>query len=141
MALDVKQLTELSQHSSKAQRHLDQVRDFVDLVKKDAEQLEGDVMGSGDKIEQLSSEVDKHLQEIKKLVEDQLNKVPIDEDATKDAAKKLILYHDSLHQVIAWADGQKSNHPENSYWWRYWVSVLDNVMQDAAYKGDLEKIK
>lgn len=141
MALDVKQLTELSQHSSKAQRHLDQVRDFVDLVKKDAEHLDGDVAISGDKIEHLSSEVDKHLQEIKQLVEEQLNKVPIDEEATKDAAKKLILYHDSLPQVIAWADGQKSNHPENSYWWRYWVSVLDNVMQDAAYKGDLEKIK
>ena len=139
MALDVKQLTDLSQHSAKAQRHLDQVRDFVDLVKKDADDLEGDVMTSGDRIEELSGEVDKHLQEIKKLVEDQLNKIPVDEEATKDAAKKLILYHDSLQQVIAWAEGQKSNHPENSYWWRYWVGVLENVMQDAAEKGELEK--
>ena len=139
MALDVKQLTDLSQNSTKAQRHLDQVRDFVDVVKKDAEQLEGDVMASGNRIEELSSEVDKHLGEIKKLVEEQLNKIPVDEDVTKDAAKKLALYHDSIHQVIAWADTQKSNHPENSYWWRYWVSVLEHVMQDAAEKGELEK--
>lgn len=139
MALDVKQLTDLSQHSAKARRHLDQVRDFVDLIKKDAEHLEGDVMSSGNRIEELSSEVDKHLEEIKKLVETQLNKIPVDEEMTKDAAKKLALYHDSIHQVIAWADTQKSNHPENSYWWRYWVSVLEHVMQDAAEKGELEK--
>lgn len=139
MALDVKQLTDLSQNSTKAQRHLDQVRDFVDVVKKDAEELEGDVMASGNRIEELSSEVDKHLGEIKKLVEEQLNKIPVDEDVTKDAAKKLALYHDSIHQVIAWADTQKSNHTENSYWWRYWVSVLEHVMQDAAEKGELEK--
>jgi len=139
MALDVKQLTDLSQHSAKARRHLDQVRDFVDLVKKEAEHLEGDVGVSGDRIEELSSEVNKHLEEIKKLVETQLNKIPVDTDATKDAAKKLSLYHDSLQQVIAWVEGQKSNHPENSYWGRYWVSVLDYVMQDAAEKGELEK--
>ena len=139
MALDVKQLTDLSQNSEKARRHLDQVRDFVDVIKKDAEHFEGDVMASGDRIEELSSEVNKHLGEIKKLVEDQLNKIPVDEEVTKDAAKKLALYHDSLHQVIAWAETQKSNHPEASYWWRYWVSVLEHVMQDAAEKGELEK--
>ncbi len=139
MALDVKQLTDLSQNSAKAGRHLDQVRDFVDLIKKNAEHLEGDVMSSGDRIEELSIEIHKHLEEIKKLVDIQLNKIPVDEKTTKDAAKKLALYHDSLHQVIAWAETQKSNHPENSYWWRYWVSVLENVMQDAAEKGELEK--
>ena len=139
MALDVKQLTDLSQHSAKARRHLDQVRDFVDLIKKDAEHLDGDVNASGERIEELSSEVNKHLEEIKKLVESQLNKIPVDPEATKDAAKKLALYHESLQQVIAWVESQKSNHPENSYWWRYWVSVLEHVMQDAAEKGELEK--
>ncbi len=139
MALDVKQLTDLSQHSAKARRHLDQVRDFVDLIKKDAEHLEGNVSTSGDRIEELSREVNKHLEEIKGMVETQLNKIPVDEEATKDAAKKLALYHESLNQVMAWVNGQKSNHSENSYWWRYWVSVLEHVMQDAAEKGELKK--
>lgn len=139
MALDVKQLTDLSQEAAKARRHLDQVRDFVDLIEKDAEDLEGDVAKPGERIEELSTEVGKNLDEIKNIVETQLNKQPVDPEQTKDAAKKLILYHDSLHQVIAWADTQKSNHPENSYWWRYWVGVLENVMETAAEKGELEK--
>ena len=39
------------------------------------------------------------------------------------------LYHGDIHQVLAWADGQKSNYKEDSYWWRYWVGIIDCVMQ------------
>jgi len=139
MSLDAKGLTDLSKETDKARHRLDQILDFVDLINKDAENLEGDVTPAGDRIKELSTELGKHIEEIKAQVQTQLNKLSIDPEQTKDAANKLILYHESLHQVIAWAETQKSNHAENSYWWRYWVGVLENVMQIAAEKGDLEK--
>ena len=139
MALDAKQLTDLSKETNKARHHLDAILDFVDLINKDAENLDGDVTPAGDKIKDLSGELGQSINEIKTIVETQLNKMSIDPEQMKDAAQKLILYHESLHQVIAWAETQKSNHAENSYWWRYWVGVLENVMQIAAEKGDLEK--
>ena len=139
MALDAKQLTDLSKETNKARRQLEQILDFVDLINKDAENLEGDVTPAGEKIKELSTELGENIEEIKTRVETQLNKLPVDPEQTKDAANKLILYHESIHQVIAWAETQKSNHTENSYWWRYWVGVLENVMQIAAEKGELEK--
>jgi hypothetical protein len=70
----------------------------------------------------------KSIEEISVQVETELNKIPIDLEATKDAASKLGLYHGTVHQVISYADTEKSKYKENSYWWRYWVSILDNVM-------------
>jgi len=139
MALDAKQLTDLSKETTKARYHLDQVLDFVDLINKNAEYLEGDVTTAGEEIKKLSTELGKLIEEIKTQVESQLNKIPLDPEQAKDAAQKLMLYHESVHQVIAWAETQKSNHAKNSYWWRYWVGVLENVMQIAAEKGDLKK--
>lgn len=139
MALDAKQLTDLSKETVKARYHLDQVLDFVDMIYKDAEHLEGDVTPAGEEIKKLSTKLGKHIEEIKTQVENQLNKIPLDTEHVKDAAQKLMLYHESLHQVMTWAETQKSNHAKDSYWGRYWAGVLENVMQIAAEKGDLKK--
>ncbi len=139
MSLSARKLTELSKESLKARARLDQLLDFVDVVSKEAENLEGDVAPAGDKIKGLTDAMSEHIETIKDIVETQLNKIPIDPEETKDAAKKLTLYHGAVHQVISWAETQKSNHKEGSYWYRYWVDVMENVMKEQAEKGTLEK--
>jgi len=128
MGLGVKELTELSKEVMKARRNLDHILDFVDLINNDNKKLEGDVTPAGDQIKEISDKMGKSIEEISIQVETELNKIPIDLEATKDAASKLGLYHGTVHQVISYADTEKSKYKENSYWWRYWVSILDNVM-------------
>ncbi len=129
MGLTAKELTELSKHTAKARRNLDNLLDFVDLMNNDVDKLDGDITPAGEQIKKLSNEMSMHVDEIKDLVDSQLNKIPIDPEETKDAASKLGLFHGTVHQVISYADTEKSKYKENSYWWRYWVSILDNVMQ------------
>lgn len=132
---NVKDLTDLSKESLKARANLDRILDFVDLINKKAEEIEGDVAGPGDGIKELSDKMGEYIDLIKKHVEAQLDKIPVDPEETKEAAEKLLLFHGSLPQVIAWADTQKSGHKQNSYWWRYWVSVLENALQLEIAKG------
>jgi len=135
MPENVKDLTDLSKESLKARANLDRILDFVDLINKKAEEIEGDVVGPGDGIKELSDKMGEYIDLIKKHVEAQLDKIPVDPEETKEAAEKLLLFHGSLPQVIAWADTQKSGHKQNSYWWRYWVSVLENALQLEIAKG------
>ncbi|MEZ4546283.1 MAG: hypothetical protein R3B51_00510 [Thermodesulfobacteriota bacterium] len=134
----VKELTDLSKESMKARANLDRILDFVDLINKRAEEIEGDVAAPGDGIKELSDKMGEYIEQIKSRVDAELDKIPVDPDVTKEAAEKLLLYHGNLPQVIAWADTQKSGHKQNSYWWRYWVSVLENVMQLEIAKGSPE---
>ena len=132
MGLSAKELTELSKHTSKARRNLDNLLDFIDLMNKEADKLEKDISPAGDHIKQLSDEMSKHVEEIRDIIDTQLDKIPIDPEELKKAASNLDLYHGNVHQVIAWANTQKSNYKEGSYWWRYWVGILENVMQQEA---------
>ncbi len=142
MAIDARQLTDLSKEAMKARSNLDKILDFVDLVNNKAEEIEGDLAAPGNEIKRVADEMGVFIERIKEQIDAQLNKIPIDPVVTKEAAQKLLLYHGDLHQVIAWADTQKSAHKENSYWWRYWVSVLENVMQleIAKESGAVKKI-
>ena len=128
MGLNAKELTELSKQTSKARHNLDNLLDFVDLMNKNDEELEGNVTPAGEQIKELSSQMGKYVKEIQDIIDAELDKIPLDPEEIKEAAKKLGLYHGNIHQVIAWADTQKSNYKENSYWWRYWVGILENVM-------------
>ena len=128
MGLNAKELTELSKQTSKARHNLDNLLDFVDLMNKNDEELEGNVTPAGEQIKKLSSQMGKYVKEIQDIIDAELDKIPLDPEEIKEAAKKLGLYHGNIHQVIAWADTQKSNYKENSYWWRYWVGILENVM-------------
>lgn len=129
MALNAKELTDLSKETTKASLNLDKLLDFVDVINKNAEEIEGDTTQATGEISELSSKIAPYINEIKDLIEEQLNKIEIDPEETKDAAEKLLLYHGNIHQVISWADVQKGAHKKDSYWWRYWVGVLENVMQ------------
>ncbi|HML93921.1 MAG TPA: hypothetical protein PKC29_00650 [Thermodesulfobacteriota bacterium] len=131
----VKELTDLSKESMKARANLDRILDFVDLINKRAEEIEGDVVTPGDGIKELSDKMGEYIDQIKSSVDGELDKIPVDPEETKEAAEKLLLFHGSLPQVIAWADTQKSGHKQNSYWWRYWVSVLENALQLEIAKG------
>ena len=92
--------------------------------------LEGDVVPPGEQIKELSDQMSKHVDEIKGLIDTELDRIPIDPEELKEAAEKLNLYHGDINQVLAWADGQKTNYKEDSYWWRYWVGIIDIVMRN-----------
>ncbi|MCK5710286.1 MAG: hypothetical protein KAI07_07080, partial [Deltaproteobacteria bacterium] len=110
MGLSAKELTELSKEVMKARRNLDHILDFVDLINNDAEKLEGNVTPAGDQIKEVSDKIGKSIEEISIQVETELNKIPIDPEETKDAASKLGLYHGTVHQVISYADTEKSKY-------------------------------
>lgn len=129
MALTAKELTDLSKETTKASLNLDKILDFVDVINKNSEEIEGDTSKATGAISELSSKIAPYINDIRNLIEEQLNKIEIDPEETKDAAQKLLLYHVNIHQVISWADVQKNAHKKDSYWWRYWVGVLENVMQ------------
>lgn len=129
MALTAKELTDLSKETTKASLNLDKILDFVDVINKNSEEIEGDTSKATGAISELSAKIAPYINDIRNLIEEQLNKIEIDPEETKDAAQKLLLYHVNIHQVISWADVQKNAHKKDSYWWRYWVGVLENVMQ------------
>ena len=129
MALNAKELTDLSKESMKARLNVDRILDFVDVINKNAEELEGDPVQASEAIKELADKIGPYIEEIKDQIETQLDKLQVDPEEAKDAAEKLLLYHGTIHQVISWADVQKNAHKQNSYWWRYWVDVLENVMQ------------
>jgi len=129
MALNAKELTDLSKESMKARLNVDKILDFVDVINKNAEELEGDMVHASEAVKELADKIGPYIEEIKNQVETQLDKLQVDPEEAKDAAEKLLLYHGTIHQVISWADVQKNAHKQNSYWWRYWVDVLENVMQ------------
>ena len=134
MAINAKELTALSKESMKARLNLDKILDFVDLINKNSEELEGEMIRACEGIKELSEKIGPYIDEIKNRIETQLDKIPVDPEETRDAAEKLFLYHGTIHQVISWADVQKNAHKQNSYWWRYWVGVLENVMQMETAK-------
>ena len=139
MALNAKELTDLSKESMKARMNLDKILDFVDLINKSSEELEGDTVQGSEAIKELSDKIGPYIDEIKNQIETQLDKIQVDPEEARDAAEKLLLYHGTIHQVISWADVQKNAHKKDSYWWRYWVDVLENVMQLETAKQSAVK--
>ena len=85
-----------------------------------------------EKIREISSTVAPYIKEIKAAFNEELNKVPINDEEVEDAAKKLVLYHGDHMQVLIWAEQQKANHEPDSYWWKYWDGITENVKKDMA---------
>ena len=127
MPLTAKQLTDLVTEAIKAKQNLEKVLDFVDLMNNHLEEFPDEVRVSGEKIKQVAPDIEKGIKTIKSHIDAQLNKLPVDIDQAKDAAKKLMLYQGDVFQVINWAELQKRNYEENSYWWRYWQAVDDHL--------------
>lgn len=130
MALDAKNLTDLSKETIKARENLDKVLDFVDVINGQIEHLPDDVNPSIDKIKSLSDEIRKHVEDIKGHIHTVLDKIPVDKDEVKQVANNLLLYQGDVTQVMVWAETQKRNHKEGSYWWRYWDGVYTVIKKE-----------
>lgn len=127
MAITAQELTKLLTETKKAIEALDKVLDYVDVINNKLNDLPADVKTSGDGIKGQASEIEKYIEEIRHHINSELDKISIDEDQVKEAANKLLLFQGDIAQVVHWADGQKRNHPANSYWWRYWQAVSDII--------------
>ena len=132
MSLDPKELTKCPKEVKKAQDSLDNILDFVDLMKNIKESFPGDIVTPAEKIKEISSATAPYIKEIKAIFDGELNKIPINDEEVADAAKKLVLYHGDHLQVLIWAEQQKVNHDPDSYWWRYWDGITGNVKEDMA---------
>ncbi len=127
MPLDVKDITHLLKETDKARDTTYKLLDFVDLIKKAKDEIEGDIDPQISAIAQRVEEIAKSISHIKRLVENELDNVPVDMDEVRRAVRKLLLYQGNEQQVLIWADQQKKAHKENSYWWRYWQSVYEEM--------------
>jgi hypothetical protein len=129
MPPSAKEFNKLLNETKKANDSLYKVLDFVDLINNNLEYLSPDVVTWGNEIRVHASEIEKHIEEIKGQVNAVLDTIPIDPVEVKDAAEKLLLYQGDATHVLFYSDGQKRNHKENSYWWRYWQAVYDIVKE------------
>ena len=132
MEFTTQELTKLLTETKKARESLDKVLDFVDLINKRLDDLPDSVRTSEQGIRDNAAEIGKYIEEISSHINDFLNRFSIDADEVKDAAKKLLLYHGDVIQLIHWAEGQKKAHKENSYWWRYWQAISDIIQERLA---------
>jgi len=132
MEFTAQELTKLLTEAKKARESLDKVLDFVDLINKRLDDLPDSVRTSEQGIRDNAAEIGKYIEEISSHINDFLNRFSIDADEVKDAAKKLLLYHGDVIQLIHWAEGQKKAHKENSYWWRYWQAISDIIQERLA---------
>ncbi len=128
----VQELTKCLKDVKKAQDSLDNLLDFVDLMKNIKESFPGDVATPAERIKEISSAAAPHIKEIKAIFDAELNKIPINEEGVSDAAKKLVLYHGDHMQALIWAEQQKANRESDSYWWRYWEGIAETVRKDMA---------
>ncbi len=130
--VNVKELTGCLKEVKKAQDSLDNLLDFVDLMKNIKESFPGDVATPAEKIKEISRAAAPYIKEIKAIFDGELNKLPVDDEEVADAAKKLVLYHGDHMQVLIWAEQQKANHEPDSYWWRYWEGITENVKKQIT---------
>lgn len=127
MSLTVKDLTHLQKEIKKARDTVDRMLDFVDLMNSASDRIEGDVEPPSSNIREKAESIGDSIGEIKVMVDNQLDKFPIDEEEIKSAANKLLLYQGDAGQVIIWAEQQKANHKEGSYWWKYWQGICEEM--------------
>ncbi|MCI0454039.1 MAG: hypothetical protein L0Y68_03460 [Candidatus Dadabacteria bacterium] len=125
MAFTAQELSKLLTESKKARNSLDKVLDFVDLINKRQDDFPGDVNTPGQGIRGNAEETGKYIEEISSQINELLNEFSVDADEVKDAAKKLLLYHGDIIQLIHYVETQKTAYKESSYWWRYWQAVTD----------------
>lgn len=117
-----KDYTKLMEEVKKAKKSSDYLLDFVDLIKGNADLIGQDTSGQSESIVEACDKIHSSLDEISTAILKDLNKIEIDQDEIKDAAEKFLLYQDK-EQVLIWTEQQKANHPENSYWWKYWEAI------------------
>ncbi len=126
-----KDYTRLMEEVKKAKRSSDHLLDFVDLIKGNADLIGQETSGQSESIVEACDKIHRSLDEISTAISEDLNKIEIDQDEIKDAAEKFLLYQDK-EQVMIWTEQQKANHPENSYWWKYWEAIRSYMTSREA---------
>ena len=61
MALNAKELTDLSKESMKARLNVDRILDFVDVINKNAEELEGDPVQASEAVKELADKIGPYI--------------------------------------------------------------------------------
>ena len=123
--------TKLLEEVKKAKRSSDHLLDFSDLIKGNADLISGDTSKSSESIMEACNKIHSSVDEISSAIYEDLNKIEVDEDEIKDAGEKLLLYQ-NREQALIWAEQQKANHPENSYWWKYWQAIHNYMIEKAS---------
>lgn len=135
MPKTAKELTDLVTETIKAKRNLEKVLDFVDLVNSHSDEFPDEIHTVGEKIKEVAPEIMNNIEKIKSHINNELNKLDVDDEQAKDAANKLLLYHGDIFMTINWAETQMINHDENSYWWRYWDTVNKYLREQLEREG------
>ncbi len=127
MSLDAKEFTKMLDELKKGRKAADFLLDFADLIKANSDLINGDTQSSIDSITNAAHLVHSSIESLTTSVNEDLNKIQIDENEIKDAGKKLLLYQDRQH-VIIHCQQQMANHQKDSYWYNYWEGVLNVVL-------------
>ena len=128
MPPSAKDYTKLLEEIKKGKKTADFLLDFVDLLKTNSDLISGDIAQPSETIKDAAYKIHSSIDEINSTVFEDLNKIPVDQDEIKEAGEKFLLYQ-NREQVLIWAEQQKGNHPENSYWWNYWQAIHDYMSE------------
>lgn len=138
MPKTAKELTDMVTETIKAKNNLEKVLDFVDLMNSHSDDFPDEVQILGEKIKEVAPELMNNIEKIRSHINNELNKLEVDDEQARDAANKLLLYQGDIFMTINWAETQMTNHDENSYWWHYWDTVnkylREQLEQDRSKK-------
>ncbi len=127
MSLDAKEYTKILDEFKKGRKAADFLLDFADLIKANSDLISGETQNSIDKITDAAQAVHSSIEQLTTSVNEDLNKIPLDENEIKDAGKKLLLYQEKQH-VIMHCQQQMANNQKGSYWYNYWEGILNNIL-------------
>lgn len=136
MSLKVQELTTYIKEVQRAKNSLDKLRDFTDLMNKDNDKIDADLEAPANKIKETFDTISSAVNELDKIFNSELDKVPVSEEEVADAAQKLILYHGDAMQLLIWSEQQRVHYTKDSYWWKYWKGISDKANEEIAKKGN-----
>ena len=135
MAFTAKELTKHLKELKKTQESLDQILDFSDLIIKEDEKFDADLKTPADRIKDTSDAITQSIKEFNDIFNEELDKLPLDDDEVREAAEKLLLSHGEKMQVLIWGEQQKVNFKEGSYWWNYWTGIIEYIHEKEGKKS------
>jgi len=121
--------TKLLLETNKAVQAMHILLDYVDCVNAQRQGLDPKAHEAVERIKELAENTGKEIQNLRFYINDALNKIEIDPDDLKAGANNLILYHNTLDDAIEYTNQQIRGYEENSYWWRYWTGILNELLE------------
>lgn len=127
MAPTAQEYTKLLDEIKKTRNAADYLLDFADLIKTNSDLISGDTKSNAEIITKAAESIHSSVEELTTVVNEDLNKIPIDELELKDAGKKLLLYQDKQNAILH-CQQQMANHQKDSYWYKYWEFILNDLL-------------